>query len=81
MTTEEIVPRVTKIIREHLGTDPHLIHPEASFARDLGCDSLDMVELTMAFEEEFHVTISDDEAAQAATVGLVVNLLADKLGA
>ena len=54
--------RVKSIIVEQLGVDAEEVNPEASFVEDLGADSLDTVELIMAFEEEFGVEISDDDA-------------------
>ena len=58
----EIAERVTKIVVEHLGVDESKVTEEASFIDDLGADSLDTVELVMAFEEEFNVEIPDDAA-------------------
>ena len=60
--------RVKKIVVEHLGVDEDKVKPEASFIDDLGADSLDTVELVMAFEEEFGVEISDDTANEIQTV-------------
>ena len=61
--------RVQKIVVEHLGVEADKVTQEASFIDDLGADSLDIVELVMAFEEEFGVEIPDDEAEKIATVG------------
>lgn len=59
--------RVQKIVVEHLGVEAEKVTPEASFIDDLGADSLDIVELVMAFEEEFGVEIPDDDAAEKIT--------------
>lgn len=60
--------RVKKIVIEHLGVDEAKVTEEASFIDDLGADSLDTVELVMAFEEEFEVEIPDDAAEKILTV-------------
>jgi acyl carrier protein len=60
--------RVKKIVVEHLGVEPEKVTEEASFTDDLGADSLDIVELVMAFEEEFGVEIPDDAAEKISTV-------------
>ena len=60
--------RVKKIVVEHLGVEAGSVTPEASFIDDLGADSLDIVELVMAFEEEFNVEIPDDAAEKISTV-------------
>ena len=60
--------RVESIIVEQLGVDADEVTPDASFVEDLGADSLDQVELIMAFEEEFGVEISDDEAEKIRKV-------------
>jgi acyl carrier protein len=65
MSVEE---RVKSIIVEQLGVDAEEVSPDASFVEDLGADSLDTVELIMAFEEEFGVEISDDEAEKIRKV-------------
>lgn len=64
----DIAERVKKIVVEHLGADEAKVTPEASFIDDLGADSLDTVELVMAFEEEFGVEIPDDAAEKIQTV-------------
>ena len=60
--------RVKKIVVEHLGVEADKVNEAASFIDDLGADSLDIVELVMAFEEEFNVEIPDDAAEKIATV-------------
>ncbi len=60
--------RVTKIVVEHLGVEEDKVTVESSFIDDLGADSLDIVELVMAFEEEFGVEIPDDAAEKITTV-------------
>jgi acyl carrier protein len=64
----DIAERVKKIVVEHLGVDDAKVTEEASFVDDLGADSLDTVELVMAFEEEFGVEIPDDAAEKITTV-------------
>ena len=64
----DILERVRKIVIEHLDADPAKVTDKASFIDDLGADSLDIVELVMAFEEEFGVEIPDDAAEKIATV-------------
>ncbi|HEY1680175.1 MAG TPA: acyl carrier protein [Candidatus Tumulicola sp.] len=61
--------RVKKIIVEQLGVDESEVTPEASITDDLGADSLDQVELVMAFETEFNIDIPDEEAEKIKTVG------------
>lgn len=63
-----VQPKVKKIIEEQLGVDPERVKPEASFIDDLGADSLDIVELVMAMEEEFDIEIPDEEAEKLKTV-------------
>ena len=65
----DIAERVKKIVVEHLGVDDSKVTEGASFIDDLGADSLDTVELVMAFEEEFGVEIPDDAAETILTVG------------
>ena len=64
----DIADRVKKIVVEHLGVDEGKVTENASFIDDLGADSLDTVELVMAFEEEFGVEIPDDAAEKIVTV-------------
>ena len=64
----EIADKIKQIVVEHLGVDEDKVTPEASFIDDLGADSLDTVELVMAFEEAFGVEIPEDAAEKIATV-------------
>jgi len=64
----DVAARVTKIVVEHLGVDEAKVTQNASFIDDLGADSLDTVELVMAFEEEFSCEIPDDAAEKILTV-------------
>jgi acyl carrier protein len=74
-TMSDIGERVKKIVVEHLGVEPDKVTEAASFIDDLGADSLDTVELVMAFEEEFHCEIPDDAAETILTVGDAVKFL------
>jgi acyl carrier protein len=76
MTKDEIFEKVKNIIVDQLGADPDEVSMDASFRDDLEADSLDLVELIMAFEEEFGGEISDEEAQQITTVGQAVDYLA-----
>jgi len=71
----DIAERVKKIVIEHLGVDSEKVTDGASFIDDLGADSLDTVELVMAFEEEFGVEIPDDAAETILTVGDAIGFL------
>ena len=70
--------KVRKIIAEHLGIDESKIKDNANFIDDLGADSLDTVELVMAFEEEFGSEISDSEAEKILTVGDAIKFIESK---
>ena len=74
----EIQEQVKKIVVDHLGIDESKVVPEAKFIDDLGADSLDTVELVMAFEEEFGSEISDSEAEKILTVGDAVKFIEGK---
>jgi acyl carrier protein len=67
-TMSEIAERVKKIVVDHLGVEEAKVTENASFVDDLGADSLDTVELVMAFEEEFSIEIPDDAAEKISTV-------------
>ncbi len=67
--------RVKKIVAEKLSVDLDEVIPEASFLDDLGADSLDLVELIMAMEEEFDIEISDEEAEKLQTVQDAINYI------
>lgn len=71
----DVADRVKKIVVEHLGVDADKVSEGASFIDDLGADSLDTVELVMAFEEEFNVEIPDDAAETILTVGDAVKFI------
>ena len=70
--------KVKEIIVEQLDVNPEQVKPEASFIEDLGADSLDTVELVMAFEEEFGAEIPDEDAEKLTTVGAVIEYLKNK---
>ncbi len=75
MTEQAILNQVTEILVDQLGVEPEEITMEASFIDDLNADSLDIVELVMALEQEFDVTIPDEEAERITTVGDAVNYI------
>ncbi|MGH7502955.1 MAG: acyl carrier protein [Longimicrobiales bacterium] len=70
--------KVKEIIINELGVEPEKVTPDASFVEDLGADSLDTVELVMAFEEEFGIEIPDEDAEGLQTVGDAIRYLKDK---
>ena len=76
----DIEQKVKDIIINELGVDAEKVTPEASFVEDLGADSLDTVELVMAFEEEFGMEIPDEEAEKLRTVGDAMAYLNQKVG-
>jgi acyl carrier protein len=78
MMAESTEERVREIIVNELGVEPEKVTPEASFVEDLGADSLDTVELVMAFEEEFGIEIPDEDAENLQTVGDAVRYLQQK---
>ena len=75
MNMADTFERVKKIVVEHLNVEEEKVKPEASFIDDLGADSLDTVELVMAFEEEFGIEISDDTANEIQTVNDAVTYI------
>ena len=76
----DITDRVKKIVVEHLNVDEGKVVNDASFIDDLGADSLDTVELVMAFEEEFDIEIPDDAAETIQTFGDAVKFINDNKG-
>ena len=78
LMSKEIGEKVKKIVADHLGVEEEKVTDEASFIDDLGADSLDTVELVMAFEEEFGSEISDSEAEKILTVGDAIKFIEGK---
>ena len=76
--TKDISNKVKKMVADHLGVDEVKVTDEANFIDDLGADSLDTVELVMAFEEEFGSEISDSEAEKILTVGDAIKFIESK---
>jgi acyl carrier protein len=79
MDEKEITEKVVKVISEKLAIDPSEIHPDSAFIRDLGADSLDVVELIMALEEEFGLTIEEEEAEKIETVRDAIRYIQENL--
>ena len=79
MSSEEIFEKVKSIIVEQLGVTETSVTMEASFIDDLGADSLDIVELVMAIEEEFDIEIPDADAEKVVTVGDVVDYIKENV--
>ena len=79
MSSEEILERIKAIIVEQLGVTDTSVTMEASFIDDLGADSLDIVELVMAIEEEFDIEIPDSDAEKVVTVGDVVDYIKENV--
>lgn len=78
-TTEEIQEKVTSIVSEQMGVDKAEISRETSFVNDLNADSLDTVELVMEFEDEFEMSIPDEEAEKIKTVGQAIDYIAEHM--
>jgi acyl carrier protein len=80
MDMKQLEEKVKDIIVEELGVEREKLVSDASFMEDLGADSLDTVELVMAFEKEFDIDIPDEEAEKLRTVGQAMKYLHDKMG-
>jgi acyl carrier protein len=78
MAEKSVADRVKDIIVEQLGVNADQVTPEAKFIEDLGADSLDTVELVMAFEEEFGAEIPDEDAEKLQSVGDVIRYIEDR---
>ena len=76
--SEDVKSKIKKIVADHLGIEEEKVTEEASFIDDLGADSLDTVELVMAFEEEVGSEISDSEAKKILTVGDAIKFIESK---
>ena len=76
--TKDVANKVKKMVVDHLGVEESKVNDEANFIDDLGADSLDTVELVMAFEEEFGSEISDNEAEKILTVGDAIKFIESK---
>ena len=76
--TKDVSSKVKKMVADHLGVEELKVTEEANFIDDLGADSLDTVELVMAFEEEFGSVISDSEAEKILTVGDAIKFIESK---
>ncbi len=81
MATDLSFDRFKTIVVSQLGVEPDQVTPEASFVEDLNADSLDLVELIMAFEEEYKMQISDEDAEKIGTVGQAWEYIQEKVGA
>ena len=79
MSEKSIEEKVKDIIVEQLGVNPEQVTPTASFIEDLGADSLDIVELVMELEEEFEITIPDEQAEKIKTVGEAIDYIEREL--
>jgi acyl carrier protein len=75
----ELETRVKEIIADQLGVEIEKLRDDANFVQDLGADSLDVVELVMAFEEEFGIEIPDEDAEKIRTVGDVIKYLKERV--
>jgi acyl carrier protein len=78
VTKPSIEERVTKIVCDQMGTTPDKVSRDTSFINDLGADSLDTVELVMEFEDEFEISIPDEDAEKIQTVGNAIEYITSK---
>lgn len=79
LEVKKVFDKIKTIIVDQLGIDENKITPEASFIDDLGADSLDMVELIMAIEEEFEIEVPEEEAENITTVSDAMNYISSKI--
>jgi acyl carrier protein len=79
VSNQTIEDRVVKIVCDQMGTSADKVTMETSFINDLGADSLDTVELVMEFEDEFEISIPDEDAEKIQTVGTAVSYITEKL--
>jgi acyl carrier protein len=77
---QKIFERIKRVVLERLEVDPNKITREATFASDLKADSLDVVELILSLEEEFCISISDEEATKIQTIGQAITIICKTLG-
>ncbi len=78
MSDSSVHDRVVRIVCDQLGQTPDKVTPETSFINDLGADSLDTVELVMEFEDEFEISIPDEDAEKIQTVGNAIDYITAK---
>lgn len=78
-TKEQIQARVTANVAEMLGIDPTTVTPDSGFVANLGADSLDLIELTMALEDEFNIEISDADAEKLTNVQQATEFILERL--
>lgn len=79
MGSKDVLRKVKEMVAEQLGVDEDDVTPESSFIDDLGADSLDIVELIMALEEEFDLEIPDEDAEKIVTVADAVNYISERM--
>ncbi|MGB9690951.1 MAG: acyl carrier protein [Candidatus Sumerlaeaceae bacterium] len=79
--SQNVEQKVCEIVAQALGKNVDQVKPESSFRDDLGADSLDVVELVMALEEEFGIQIPDEDAEKITTVGQAIDYIKNKVGA
>lgn len=80
MSTEEILEKVVEIVTEKLGVDAEEVILDSDLTEDLGADSLDLVDLVMAFEDEFGVKIEDEDVENITTIGDILDYISKELG-
>ena len=78
ITKDEVEEKVVNIVCSQLGTSRDKVQPDTSFINDLGADSLDTVELVMEFEDEFEISIPDEDAEKIQTVGNAIDYIFNK---